>query len=59
MSTSVNDQVVAQVRYLRALVESAPRNEDGQIVIGPETESDMKDSLNRAEEAMTGRPCGR
>lgn len=56
---SVNDQVVEQVRYLRRLLNEAPRNNDEQIVIGPETESDMKDSLNRAEESVTGRPCGR
>lgn len=55
----INDQVVAQVRYLRRLVNEAPRNDDGLLVIGPETESDMKDSLNRAEESLTGKPCGR
>ena len=55
----INEQVVAQIRYLRRLVDEAPRNDDDQKVIGPETESDMKDSLNRAEEALTGKPCGR
>ncbi len=55
----INDQVVADVRYLRRLMDEAPRNKDGHIVLGPETESDMRDSIDRAEEAVTGRSCGR
>lgn len=45
-----------QVRYMRRVLGEAPRNEDGQIVIDDETEADLKDSLNRMEEILTGRP---
>ena len=51
-----NDATTVQVRYLRRILGEAPRNEDGQIVIDSETEGDMKDSLARMEEFLTGRP---
>ncbi len=51
-----HDEVVAQLRYLERVLAEAPRNEDGFIVIGGETEADMQDSLGRALESLTGKP---
>jgi hypothetical protein len=52
----INDQVVTQLRYLERLLAESPRNDDGFIVIGAGTETDMKDSIGRAKEALTGKP---
>lgn len=51
-----NDHVIKQLRYLERLLGEAPRNEDGYIVLGGETETDMKDSLGQALESLTGKP---
>ena len=51
-----NDHVITQLRYLERVLAEAPRNEDGYIVIGGETETDMKDSIGRSLEALTGKP---
>ena len=51
-----NDLIVIQLRYLERVLEEAPRNEDGYIVIGGGTETDMKDSIGRALEGLTGKP---
>lgn len=48
-----NDSLIRQVRYLKRVLGEAPRNIDSQIVIGAETEADVKDSLNRMEETLT------
>lgn len=50
------DTVVQQIRYLRRLLGEAERNEDGFIVLGAGNETDFRDSLNRMEETLTGRP---
>ena len=50
------DEVVRQIRYLRRLLGEVERNDDGFIVIDAANEQDVRDSLNRMEETLTGRP---
>ena len=52
-----NDAVVRQLRHIKQILDQSPRDEDeNNIVLDGEAEADMRDSVGRALEALTGKP---